>query len=278
MQNIRTQFYRWRRKQYEHIRWELLQGTATRFKGYTKYIELRKNRAAHCDVYREHEAHKPLVSVTIATYNRADILAKTTIPSVLNQTYQNFEIIIIGDGCSDNTQEELDKLTDSRVFFYNLPKRSIYPNKAELRWMVAGSIPMNHAITLAKGEWIAHLDDDDVWLPQHLESLLHHAYAHNLEAVYSQSSYEKSPGIWETYGRLPFYKYNVTHSAFMMRQYLRIFPYSSTSWKLRLPSDSHMFMRMAHAGVRSGFLEKVTVQIPLRPNTTRNGPAAEDRG
>ena len=63
----------------------------------------------------------PLVSVRIPTYNRGELLIKRTIPSVLNQTYQNFEIIIIGDHCTDNTETLVKNIHDERIKFYNLP-------------------------------------------------------------------------------------------------------------------------------------------------------------
>lgn len=60
-----------------------------------------------------------------STYNRGKILTERTIPSVLKQTYQNFEIIIVGDNCTDNTEELLNDFNDDRIKFYNLLKREV---------------------------------------------------------------------------------------------------------------------------------------------------------
>ena len=62
----------------------------------------------------------PLVSIIIATYNRSEILINRTIPSVLNQSYKNIEVIIVGDRCVDNTSELLEKNIDPRIIFYDL--------------------------------------------------------------------------------------------------------------------------------------------------------------
>jgi glycosyltransferase involved in cell wall biosynthesis len=98
-----------------------------------------------------------------------------TIPSVLRQTYQKFEIVVVGDHCTDNTEELLMRFNDKRIKFYNLPERGIYPADAVDRWRVAGVAPANKGIELCTGEWIAPLDDDDEFSQDHLEVLLNYA-------------------------------------------------------------------------------------------------------
>ena len=67
----------------------------------------------------------PLISVHIATFNRGQLLTERTIPSILGQTYRNFEIVVVGDGCSDDTGERLGGLRDSRIRWENLPQRGV---------------------------------------------------------------------------------------------------------------------------------------------------------
>lgn len=98
---------------------------------------------------------KPTVSVIIPTYNRAHLIERA-IQSVLNQTYQNFEVIIVDDGSIDNTEEVVKKIHDNRVYYYKHDK-----NKG-------GSAARNTGISLAKGEYIAFQDSDDEWLPEKL--------------------------------------------------------------------------------------------------------------
>jgi hypothetical protein len=227
----------------------------------------------------------PLVSVTIPTYNRGKLLTERTLPSVLNQTYQNFEIVIVGDCCTDDTEERIARLNDPRIRFYNLPQRGPYPSDPILLWYVAGVPPMNRALDEARGLWIAHLDDDDVWKPQHLECALAEAYQKNVELVGAPILVEYPPNVWGIYEpkrkQFPFWgeftKGGLPHSSLVMRSYLRLFRYDMQCWKFAAGGDRHMLTRMAHSGVRYDLLQTPTVLQPLRPGTTHQQYRAEDR-
>lgn len=99
-----------------------------------------------------------MISVVIPTHNRADLLERA-VKSVLNQTYQKFEIIIVSDGSTDNTDEVVEKLknNDKRIRYI-----SYHPGKG-------GNVARNMGIEDANYENIAFLDDDDEWLPEKLE-------------------------------------------------------------------------------------------------------------
>jgi glycosyltransferase involved in cell wall biosynthesis len=222
----------------------------------------------------------PLVSVTIPTYNRGELLTERTLPSVLNQTYQNFEIVIVGDCCTDDTEERIAKLNDPRIRFYNLPQRGPYPSDRYLLWCVAGVPPMNRALEEARGLWIAHLDDDDIWKPQHLERALEAAYRTNAELVSSGALLQRSPSEWVEFIYHRAYRFGaqaICHSSVVFRSYLKLFKYSGNVWRIRMPADRHLFMRMARAGVRHCFISEVTTLRPLRPHTTTSELEAEDR-
>jgi len=96
------------------------------------------------------------VSVIIPTYNRADTL-HLAIKSVLNQTFQDFEIIIVDDASKDNTQEIIRDFNDKRIkyIYHEL-------NKGE-------AAARNTGVKNSSGEYIAFLDDDDEWLPEKLD-------------------------------------------------------------------------------------------------------------
>ena len=116
----------------------------------------------------------PLITVVIATYNRAETL-KYAIESVLWQTFKNFELWVIGDCCTDHTEKIISSYSyDSRVNWYNLPKNSGYQSK-----------PNNEGIRRGKGEYIAYLNHDDIWLPNHLEDTLNHLQKTNADIVFS---------------------------------------------------------------------------------------------
>ena len=96
------------------------------------------------------------VSVIVPTYNRSDLISET-IKSILNQTYKNFELIIVDDGSTDNTEEVIRKFKDSRIKYI---KTDNWGGPAK---------PRNIGIKKAKGEYIAFCDDDDFWLETKLE-------------------------------------------------------------------------------------------------------------
>ena len=104
---------------------------------------------------------EPLISVYIPTYNRLELL-KRAVQSVRNQTYKNFEIIIVDDNSSDGTQDFLVGLAkvDSRIRYFFKDKNS------------GACVSRNIAINLAQGELITGLDDDDYFLPHRLEFFL----------------------------------------------------------------------------------------------------------
>ncbi len=116
----------------------------------------------------------PLVTVVIATYNRAETL-KYAIESVLWQTYRNFELWVIGDCCTDHTEKVVQSFSyDPRVHWYNLPQNSGYQSK-----------PNNEGIRRGKGEYIAYLNHDDIWLPNHLQDTVEHLQKTNADIVFS---------------------------------------------------------------------------------------------
>lgn len=99
----------------------------------------------------------PLVSIIIATYNRSNVL-KLAIESVRWQTFTDWELWVIGDACTDDTEKVVASFGDSRINFLNLEN-----NVGEQ------SGPNNAGFQQARGRFIAYLNHDDLWLPDHLE-------------------------------------------------------------------------------------------------------------
>lgn len=97
----------------------------------------------------------PKVSIIIPTYNRAESL-RSAITSVLNQSFQDFEIIIVDDASKDNTGEVVDAFKDTRIKYI----------RHEVNKKEAGS--RNTGLRNSIGDYIAFLDDDDEWLPDKL--------------------------------------------------------------------------------------------------------------
>jgi glycosyltransferase involved in cell wall biosynthesis len=104
----------------------------------------------------------PLVSVIIPTYNRGWIL-KEAVESVLSQTYENYELIVVDDGSTDNTRLLLRSFKDIRLVSQE--------NKGV-------SAARNRGIEAATGDYLAFLDSDDLWLPEKLDSQMAFFHAH----------------------------------------------------------------------------------------------------
>ena len=99
---------------------------------------------------------KPFFSIIIPSYNRANILPKT-IKSVLKQTFNNWELLIVDDGSTDNTKDVIENINDDRI-------RYIFQKNAER------SAARNNGINNSRGEWICFLDSDDSYKENHLNN------------------------------------------------------------------------------------------------------------
>jgi glycosyltransferase involved in cell wall biosynthesis len=98
----------------------------------------------------------PLISIILPVYNREKYIGES-IESILNQTYENFELIIINDGSNDKTENIITKYNDSRIFYYkNENNRGIVFSR-------------NKGISVAKGKYIAMFDSDDIALKKKFE-------------------------------------------------------------------------------------------------------------
>lgn len=95
-----------------------------------------------------------LVSLILVTYNSSAFLAET-IDSILSQTFEDFELIIIDDHSTDNTLEILKSYNDPRLFYFS-GKHNRIEN-------------LNKAVALANGKYIARIDHDDIMLPDRLK-------------------------------------------------------------------------------------------------------------
>ena len=99
-----------------------------------------------------------LVSIIMPSYNTGGYI-KNSIESVLAQTYENWELIIVDDCSTDDTDSIVGQFSDKRIRYLKNEKNS------------GAAISRNYALREAKGRWIAFLDSDDLWLPEKLEKL-----------------------------------------------------------------------------------------------------------
>ena len=114
----------------------------------------------------------PLVSVIIATYNRSNVLTYT-IQSLLRSSFCDWELIVVGDACTDDTEEVVLGFNDRRIRFKNLEEN------------VGDQCgPNNEGIRMAKGQYIAFLSHDDLWMPNHLDICLREIQESDADFVY----------------------------------------------------------------------------------------------
>jgi glycosyltransferase involved in cell wall biosynthesis len=113
----------------------------------------------------------PLVSIIMPTYNRADFILET-INSIRNQTYENWELLILDDGSMDDTEAVINHIHDDRIQYIKLQHTGI-----------TGKLK-NEGIRKAKGELIALMDADDLW-PEHKLETQAHELLQNPEAGFS---------------------------------------------------------------------------------------------
>ena len=112
---------------------------------------------------------EPLISVVIPSYNRGVLLKERSIPSVLRQTYRNWEVIVVSDGPTNgHLREVVESFRDKRIRYAEIPRPDYDRLSRKERWFVAGAEARNHGLSLTRGELIAPLDDDDAFTPNHL--------------------------------------------------------------------------------------------------------------
>lgn len=117
-----------------------------------------------------------LVSIIMPSYNTGGYIKKS-VESVLAQTYENWELIIVDDCSTDNTDEVIAQLSDPRIRYLKNEKNS------------GAAVSRNKALREAKGRWIAFLDSDDLWAPEKLEKQIQ--FMKRNEYHFSYTCYEE---------------------------------------------------------------------------------------
>jgi hypothetical protein len=204
-----------------------------------------------------YNSKQPLITICIATCNRRSLLIDRCISSLLKQSYKNIQIVVVGDHCTDDTEYFLSKLRDSRIIFQNLPERGPYPKFGINRWYVAGTNPMNHAMDLAEGDFIMHLDDDDESTADRVESLVEIALLNRLEFVWHKFLAEFPNGVWETLGITNLQIGQVTTGSIFYHRYFSRFKWDPLAYKLKEPGDWNRIRKIKSMAPKMTFLDKI---------------------
>jgi glycosyltransferase involved in cell wall biosynthesis len=204
----------------------------------------------------------PRVTVIIPTYNWSTVLPYS-IASVLDQTFRDFELLVVGDGCTDDSEQVVRAIDDPRVRWINLQSR-------------AGQQygPNNEGLRQARGELIAYLGHDDLWLPDHLDIAvkgidggadLTHSLVLYVDSDDNRRPYVPARPMW-----IP--PTSVVHRRAMSE--------SIGGWRdfreMTLSPDEDLWTRAAAAGYRFRFLRRLTgVKFPAadRRNVYRERPS-----
>ncbi|MFC6877478.1 glycosyltransferase family 2 protein [Flavobacterium myungsuense] len=110
-------------------------------------------------------------SVIIPLYNKEKFI-ENTLNSVLNQSFTDFELIIVNDGSTDTSQEKVLQYSDSRIRYFYKENEGV-------------SSARNYGISVAQSEYIAFIDADDYWLPDFLKEMLQNIYQFPNEKVFT---------------------------------------------------------------------------------------------
>lgn len=199
------------------------------------------------------------VSVIIPVWDKPELLF-SSIGSVLTQTHQNFEILIIGDGCPEKVWRQyvkvVEMLDDKRITQINLDKH-IDRDRA-----TAGIEPRNLGLQRATGAMIAPLDDDDIWMPTHLERSIDILNDTKSDMVYGKSlcasfNVRNQPTVLGRGIEKGFTKASIAHSSVVYRAHLKenkyeIPPHSRSS-DHHNSADRWLWLRLFEAGAKIRF-------------------------
>lgn len=210
----------------------------------------------------------PRVTIIIATWNWSEVLP-FSIGSALLQTFADFELLVVGDGCTDDSERVVAGIGDPRVRWINLPENSGHQ-----------SAPNSEGLRQARGEIVAYLGHDDLWLPHHLDCLVGAIdegadLAYGIVRIVTPDSADDGCFIWPNYDPgdcLP--PTSVVHR--------RALAAAAGGWPdyraLTCDPETELWRRFHQAGARIRFVPRLTaVKLPAanRRNVYRERPCHE---
>ena len=213
----------------------------------------------------------PLVSIITATYNRSNVL-RWTIRSVLAQACEDWELLVIGDACTDDSEAVVASFSDPRISFVNLAEN-----------VGDQSGPNNEGVRRARGEYVAFLNHDDLWFPDHLERCIATIETTGSDLVYSIVDRPYPNGRRMANGIFPSGRYlpgaPVPASSWLFRRSLArsVGPWRHHRETRSIPSQDWLF-RAWRGGARIALvphLTVVTIGTSARPGCYTNRDEAE---
>jgi len=208
------------------------------------------------------KSDKPKISVLMPVYNGEQFLEKS-INSVLDQTFNNFEYIIINDGSIDDSLKIIESYEDSRIKIINFPKN------------MGISAALNNGLNVAKGDYIARQDQDDISHPERFMLQVEYLKNNDVDLVdanfifidendqYIQDYEKRYFNPEETLSHLFFYE--LVHASIMCKRL--IFTKYNIQYRKRPTEDYDLFIRLAKAGMRAGRLDKKLIKQRKHPGS-----------
>ncbi len=207
--------------------------------------------------------HFPEISVIVTTFNRCDYL-KSTINCILNQTYKDFELIIVSDGSTDSTKQFVTSLNDKRILFYESEKNSGLP-----------AISRNIGIKLSNGKFIAFCDDDDLWDINKLE--LQYKNIESSDFCFTKRMFinENDVPLNINIGYFPnflfkttlfFTNYITLSSVIVRKDLLQSLNGFNENYKFKAVEDYDLWLRLFLLGIKISFCDEKLVKYRIHQN------------
>jgi Glycosyl transferase family 2 len=203
------------------------------------------------------EEAEPLVSIVIPTRDRPRLLVERAIASALAQTHRRIEVIVCGDATGPEVERAVRAVGDDRVRFAATTHR-VADADAHRHWLVASTLARNMGYELARGSWLADLDDDDALRPGAVEGLLEQARAQRAEVVYGTLLQHLPDGGTTELGGFPPRFGHFGWQGAIVHGALRFFERELVAAAYGIAGDFFRLERMARVGVRIAHLPQVT--------------------
>ena len=208
------------------------------------------------------KSNKPKISVLMPVYNGEQFLDKS-IKSILDQTFNNFEYIIINDGSTDGSLKIIESYEDSRIKIINFSKN------------MGITAALNDGLNIAKGDYIARQDQDDISNPDRFMLQVEYLENNDVDLVdanfifidendkYIQDYEKRYFNPDETLSHLFFYE--MVHASIMCKRL--IFTKYNIQYRKRPTEDYDLFIRLAKAGMRAGRLDQKLIKQRKHPSS-----------
>ncbi|MDB5447491.1 MAG: putative glycosyltransferase [Phenylobacterium sp.] len=214
-------------------------------------FEVERQTPAYRKVFT---TESPLVTVCVTTADRGAVLAERALTSMRQQTYRNLQVVVVGDQCEDDTAEQVAAFKDDRFTFVNLPERGPYPQDSYNRWLVAGTHPANEGLRLCRGDLVTHIDEDDTFDPDRIQTLVEALQMNEADLVYHPFWWEEEDRSMTLMGDGRFELGQTGTSMVLYHRWFVPIPWDVHAYRTGEPGDWNRFRKIKALGARTHFV------------------------